>query len=708
MKLFPADLVVGIFRGFSEGGLEFHADLVFPYRNTFQSTPMHGQFVLVQLEGENEAVLGRITSVSADGRLSSGPGEDFNIRAVSEGRQVPEDLREQYLKYRVNIRVLGVIRLVNNKVVFAPSHRRLPHVGSKVAFLADDILMEVTGHTLPGAELGYLAFGEFIYAAGDPRLRPDDWMQLKSPMIIPKFDVKGLVARRSFVFARAGFGKSNLTKLLFSGLYQATPTVERRGGGRAPVGTIIFDIDGEYFWPDVHQRPGLCDVPHLEDKIVLFTNKAAPSEFYGSFVAGGIRIHIRRFRPADVISIALSPEKQDQQNVRKLKGLSDDKWRELVDAIFAEKNSTDIDLVKRVLDLSESQEAEALAARANVTTIVNMLHDPSSLMLDSLLEALRAGKIAIIDVSQMRGQPALVLSGLILQRIFDINQEEFVKAQPNSIPTIAVIEEAQAVLSSANASNEGPYITWVKEGRKYDLGAFMITQQPGSISGEILSQGDNWFVFHLLSDADLNTLRRANAHYSPDLLSSLLNEPIPGHAVTWSSVSGKPYPISLRVLSFEGLYTMRDMGFSMPAGNTFASTLRQRQRTQLAKARADSGDLQETGKISTDSGQSTKPDEQAQDTLELMISAAIARLKDSEVVARIRGGQAVPWRALVSALEPYFESADPSDRNRLAYNTVPRALNEIFGENQWKSERRDSKSRQGTTVLYVSLVEAMR
>src|SRR6266852_3878527 len=108
--LFPRDQVVGIFRGFQQGGLEFHADLVLPYRNEFQNIPMHGEFLLVQLETPDEAVLGRITSFSSEGKLSSGTGEEFNIRAVREERSVPEDLREQYLKYRVNIRVLGVLR----------------------------------------------------------------------------------------------------------------------------------------------------------------------------------------------------------------------------------------------------------------------------------------------------------------------------------------------------------------------------------------------------------------------------------------------------------------------------------------------------------------------------------------------------------------------------------------------------------------------
>jgi hypothetical protein len=230
MKLFTKETTVGIFRGFSEGGLEFHADLVLPYRNEFQNAPMHGQFLVVQLEHEDEGVLGRITSIAAQGRLASPAGEDYGIRAVADDRPIPEDMREQYLKYRVNMRVLGVLRLVKGTVVFAASHRRLPHVGSKVAFLTDELLQEVAGHNVKdAADIGHFALGEFIFAAGDARLRAESWMQVRQPCIVPKFRVLDLVARRTFVFARAGFGKSNLVKLLFAHLYAETPTVEKRG-----------------------------------------------------------------------------------------------------------------------------------------------------------------------------------------------------------------------------------------------------------------------------------------------------------------------------------------------------------------------------------------------------------------------------------------------------------------------------------------------
>jgi DNA helicase HerA-like ATPase len=706
MKLFTRETTVGIFRGFSEGGLEFHADLVLPYRNEFQRAPMHGQFLVVQLEDEDEAVLGRITSIFSEGRLASSAGEDYGIRAVSEERPIPEDLREQYLKYRVNMRVLGVVRKVNGELVFAASHRRLPHVGSKVAFLTEEVLREVAGHNIKNAaEIGYFALGEFIYSADDSRLLHEPWMQIRNPSVIPKFRVLDLVARRTFVFARAGFGKSNLVKLLFADLYKKTPTVEKRGGKQVAVGTVIFDPEGEYFWPDDKNRPGLCDVPELQDKIIVFTPKRSKSPYYQSFVAGDIKLDIRRLRPGDVISIALSPEKQDQQNVRKLKGMNDADWHQLVDLIHKEGNAADGGTVRQLLRLEDGQDAEMVAARANMTTIVRMLHDPSSQMMDMLLTALRDGRLCIIDVSQMRGAPALVLSGLILRRIFDHNQEEFTEAEPKTIPVIAVVEEAQTVLGSSGSSGESPYISWVKEGRKYDLGAVLITQQPGSISGELLSQGDNWFAFHLLSTGDLRAIKNANAHFSDDILSSLLNEPIPGHGVYWSSAGGKSYPIPIRVLSFEGQYKALDLKYTMPAAKTPAIDLQKRFAGALAAARdstSQAGGIEDKSIASEE--REPEPDEKP-DALETYARAAMENLKADKRFLDALREHGKPWRAVQEQLKNGLPDV-LSDRADIAYQLVVRVMTELFGKQDvsWKTEKRPSRSRPGDSTTWIVII----
>lgn len=703
LNLFPDDQVVGVFRGFREGGMEFHADLALPYRTEFHNTPMHGQFLLVQLETPDEAVLGRITSLSSEGRLSGPSGEDFNIRAVRERRAVPEGLREDYLKYRVNIRVLGVLRKNSGSLVFVPSHRRLPHVGSPVAFPSGAVLREIAGHNQLGAELGFFALGEYIFAKGDERLNAENWMQLRDPTITVKFDIANLVSRRSFIFARAGFGKSNLNKLLFSALYSQTPTVEKRGGKKVPVGTMIFDPDGEYFWPDDKGRPGLCDVPALENQVVVFTSRAAPSPFYQSFVAGTIKLDIRRLRPADVISIALPPERQDQQNVSKLRGLDSSRWEQLVNLIWSDRNGADLDEIKELLGLADGQDAEALAARGNMTKIVSQLHDPASRLLDLLIQALRDGKLCIVDVSQLRGGASMILSGLILRRIFDWNQEQFTRADSASIPTIAVVEEAQSVLND-KASAATPYIEWVKEGRKYDLGAVLITQQPGSIPVEILSQGDNWFIFHLLSASDLQNVRKANAHFSDDLLSSLLNEPLVGQGVFWSSVKGNAYPVPLRILSFEKMHKTRDSSYSLPAIQNYATKLRESGPTASPVVAAPPRSDPTTDDVPTQVDDEDTPSiaETPRDALRSDIDTAIdAVAQDAEVRKSLLQGNGIPWGVLMGKVKAVLPASLQQDNNRVN-RLIAEIATKIVGGPQdkaWATEQRTVRS--GRSVRFI-------
>jgi hypothetical protein len=719
MELFPHGHAVGMFRGASGAGMEFHADLTLPYKDEYHAIPMHGQFVLVELASPQEAVLGRVTAVSAQGRLTSETGEEYGLRAVKEERAIPEDLRAQYVRYRVDVRLLGVLRSENRsggthgsdekgRLIFAPSQRRLPHVGAKVAFLPDDVLARVVGGTR-GAQIGFYALGEFIYCGADERVEEQAWMQRLEPCVPVRFAVEQLVARRSFVFARAGFGKSNLIKLLLAGLYAERPTIPLRGGERAPVGTVVFDPDGEYFWPDVRGHPALCDVPELRDELVVWSDREAPSPYYGSFKAGGVRLDIRQLPAALVLSVALSAEQQAQQNVHKLKALRSDAWKALVDLVYRDGNSADEDDIRALLGLKPGQDAELYAARSNMTRVVHELHDPGSDMLARLLQALRAGKLCVIDISRMRGAAGLALSGIVLRHIFERNQEQFTRARPQLLPTIAVVEEAQTVLGAATrnaGAGQSAYEEWVKEGRKYSLGAVLVTQQPGAIPVELLSQGDSWFVFHLLSQSDLRAVKAANAHFSDDLLSSLLNEPLPGNGVFWSSVSGEvsqagnAYPIPLRVLSFEESHAVADPDGTRGAGDTYASGLR-RQSEEMVR-QAGSRPIEATP-------ESPGEPSGAEDLLDrdgLYREQAIGHLRtDREVQGQIERTGAVTWRGLKEGLRRGIRPDSVPDPDQWAFQLVPSALETLFGprDEAWYTERRPSKDDPARTTLWVVL-----
>lgn len=549
--LFANSELMGTFKGFNEKGLEFAAEIIAPYEGSMLDRPQLGQFLLIELGSQEEAALGRITRFVPSGLLATPEGEDYVNTMQRRKQEVPEDLKQQRLKYRVHVKLLGAVKVVAGKITYVPSQRRLPHLGARVALPSAEVLREICRLSQGSTELGAFVLGEFVFCgAGVAQTSPI--FKSMDPKLTVTFDIKGLVARRSVIFARAGYGKSNLMKFLISELYRDQP---KTNAGRK-VGTLIFDPNGEYFWPDiVDRRPGLCDVGHLRDKVVVFTNKDAPSPHYGSWKVGQVKLDIRELRPRDVIGVAISPDRQSHQNVLKLKALSDNNWRQLVDLIEAQGLQVSDQQVANLLGYSAQQIQQSLgeiaAARSNMFGVVRLLHDPLSRLLSGTIDALARGAIVVLDLSLLSSAAGNILAGLLLRRLFSHNQENFTGGQP-IIPVIAVIEEAQSVLGR-NLDDTSPYVEWVKEGRKYELGAILITQQPGSMAPEIMSQADNWFCFHLLSEGDAGTLGKYNSHFSDDVLAHLIGEPIPGNCFMWSAPH-QPFVLPVRVRNFEDLY----------------------------------------------------------------------------------------------------------------------------------------------------------
>ena len=327
---------MGTFKGFTERGYEFAAEIVTPYDATMIERPQLGQFLLIELGDPQEASLGRITKFVPSGLLATAEGEDYINTMQRREQQVPDDLKKDKLKYRVEIKLLGAVKVAkeedtgDEKIIFVPSQRRLPHLGANVALPSDDVLKELCSLSEGSTDLGDYVLGEFIYSGGTSS--SIEMFRHISPKLEVKFNINNLVSKRSVVFARAGYGKSNLIKYLIAELYKENGKDAKTDRGDK-VGTLIFDADGEYFWPDYKGRPGLCDVPDLREQIVVFTSRLGASPYYESWKAGEVKLDIRDLPARDVIGIAISPDRQNQQNILKLKSVSNNNWRKLVDLI---------------------------------------------------------------------------------------------------------------------------------------------------------------------------------------------------------------------------------------------------------------------------------------------------------------------------------------------------------------------------------------
>lgn len=301
----------------------------------------------------------------------------------------------------------------------------------------------------------------------------------------------------------------------------------------------------------------------------------------------------------------------------------------------------------------------------------------------------------------MRGPQGLKLAGIILSDIFDHNQQQFTESTPKTIPTIAVIEEAQSVLGGRGQGDDGPFVSWVKEGRKYDLGALMITQQPSSIPDELLSQGDNFFVFHLLSQGDLVSLKRANAHFSDDLLAALLNEPLVGHGVFWSSAPGtdqhaRPYPLSVRVLNFSKAHSIRDPKYDSPAlVDTYAAKMRASFTQAAEKAAQASGGVQ-----TNDHGGVDTP---KLDVEKSFRRAAIEGLRqERQFWEKVRSQDGIRWGIVQSMLSNHAPGiiSDKKEKFDWAYKVVKQALDTLLGTQDvdWVAKRRAEDGKVWITV----------
>ncbi len=554
IELFDGDHLIGIFKGFIESGLEFAAEIIAPYKAQTQLAPRSGQLLLVELENSDNALLGRITRFMPVGIMSGFEGDEYLAAMHKKYEPIPEQLKEDRLRYSVRVKLLGAIQIsneFNDALIYIPSVRKLPHLGSRVAYPSVSVLRHLcrlgSKEAIRNTELGFYALGEVIYNGGEQC--GETFMKSENERIPVHFDINNLVGKRSFIFARAGYGKSNMMKFLLAELYRSQPEV-KYGHTTRPVGTIVFDPEGEYFWPDQQGRPGLCDVPFLRDKLAVFTNRIQPNPYYGSWKVGGLKLDLRVINPSEIVTLCISERKHDDQNVIKIRTIGMRQWPALVNLLFAKGwNASDME-IENATEIDGLGAIQCSAMRNNLVPIIKTLHDPESNLISLVPKLVRSGKIVVIDLSLVSSAIGLQISGMLMNYIFNNNQASFTDVERcKLLPTNIVLEEAQSVLGKA-AKEDSPFVQWVKEGRKYSLGAILVTQQPGSIMPELLSQGDNFFAFHLLSAHDLKTLQYHNAHFSDDVLAHLLNEPIRGNAFFWAAPY-QPFVLPARIRSFE-------------------------------------------------------------------------------------------------------------------------------------------------------------
>lgn len=522
IKMVDTGDVIGVFIGLETASYEYIAEIIAPYQFDFSIDI--GSFLLI--ENASELLVARVMQYVPRGEFTSFMGEKWLSDVALEGDVIGPDIKKRKISYRVRIKILGSLTAEGD---FKPGLLRIPHITSRVYKPKKEQIEQIINKALKEQEKGVEIGNYFL----DKEIKV-------------KFDINELNAKRTFIFARAGYGKSNLMKVL------ASEWKPQNGG------LIIFDPEGEYAITDAKNRPGIMD----KRDAILITNrfKINPKQLN---IYKNLKLNLKDFPAQLIIPILVAESKHDNIFFMKLMGLTQQAWISLVDLLEQFGFNADDDAIRTIVNLGPDDAATG-PIKNNLVPAIRDLHDSDSKLISIIEEAIKQSRVIIIDISLLDSKSALRLSSIIVNHIFNNNQREFTSSSGTGlINATFVVEEAQTVLSG---SDVGPFIELAKEGRKYHLGGIFVTQQPNSIPFEILSQGDNFFVFHLLSRGDLQALQKANANYSDDIITQILNEPIKGKCYMWTS--HQPFVIPISVMNFENTsYTKVNQSIEIQSKN---------------------------------------------------------------------------------------------------------------------------------------------
>jgi DNA helicase HerA-like ATPase len=286
------------------------------------------------------------------------------------------------------------------------------------------------------------------------------------------------------IFATTGMGKSNLMKVLAGSVLESSR-----------YGMLILDPHGEYYdggGDPTHQ--GLVDHPLAEKRLRVYSSRDLKGP-HNKLKISPREIDIKDFRHVYDFT---QPQVEMLYAARYLFG---EAWIE---------NIAQAKLEELLIQFSGGKgffESTAAVIQRRVEHILRLpfIHkDPELSITKNVIGDLKAGKLVLVDTSNMSEQEELLVSAVLSRSVFFHHSRAYQnpKEFKQLVPTIIVMEEAQRVLSQKGRSDINIFAQISREGRKFKTGLCAITQQPKLIDEELLSQFNTLFILGLADEKD--------------------------------------------------------------------------------------------------------------------------------------------------------------------------------------------------------------
>jgi hypothetical protein len=528
---------VGVIVG--RGKEQDHLEMVVSFSER-EKAPKLGSFLIVEeQEFMKRKFLSRVEDMNYGDFQAT---KDERIRAIVEkymreiggyARELSEEEKRTLFFRHYALKVLGQFSSDGKKIV--TEYRLLPELSSVCRSPTDGEYAIITSagiqDTKKALKVGKLVIGDEV-RANDILFEP--W----------KFE-----KRRTAIFARTGYGKSNLCKVVVS-------LASLIGDS----GILVLDMDGEYAFKTQtvtgQEVLGLADLEHVKPNLVVYTQRIDVFDVYKD-------VYISPILNLAFIGPSLVAELCTDQNLKILpefKYSGSQEWQQFLSQ-YRNENNTREQRDKHLLDFcggvtkkvnKKGEEkidiSQQYALRRNLREVLEWDEPKACNIVEDIKFHLARKRLVIVDLSLMTLEMAHRVAHLVLDAVFDYNVKGITAGK--TINTIAVFEEAQNVLNrKAVEEAKSVFTRWAKEGRKFQLGLIYVTQQPGAIAEEIVSQTDNYFVMHLLNKGDIDALKRANPHYDGVTADFLSMETFVGNTYIYSAPL-QPYVFPAKVFEF--------------------------------------------------------------------------------------------------------------------------------------------------------------
>jgi len=369
--------------------------------------------------------------------------------------------------------------------------RRTPNPGAKV-YLADDVMLRrVLNKKQPG-EVGAAHIGSLL-------LRESD--------VPVALDVKELVSTHMAILAGTGSGKSYTAGVLIEELLLPH--------NRAAV--LVFDPHGEYgTLTDMRGHPAFQGSDGYTPKVKILT----PED---------IRIRVSSLDYYDIMT--LLPDMSDRQQsilnkaYRLLQRHKQGEHRWGIQDLIAAVREADMQVDEEGNEKSGSS-APALEWKLERLERSQYFHTFEHTVAPR--DLFEPGQVTVLQMNEISQEEQQVICAAVLRQSNQARmntQRELIKPEDENFlpyPVFIIVEEAHRFAPANEPSRcKAVLRTILSEGRKFGLGMGLITQRPGKIDSDVLSQCMSQFIMRIVNPVDQESLKYGVEAAGRDLLKEL-------------------------------------------------------------------------------------------------------------------------------------------------------------------------------------------